>query len=125
VKGSSRDQIHPKGDSIRRHSLQIDLNLGQIESNDMGAQAAMDGNGRRWSCLRERIYFISTNLGSDDDGDEDAEGDLSNGNEDDDGYLRAKLPTRDYRQGFFIGRKSPIFPKFPFYPRGPIKFDIS
>jgi speckle-type POZ protein len=26
---------------------------------------------------------------------------------------------------FFIGRKSPIFPKFPFYPRGPIKFDIS
>jgi hypothetical protein len=26
---------------------------------------------------------------------------------------------------FFIGRKSPIFPKFLFYPRGPIKFDIS
>jgi hypothetical protein len=26
---------------------------------------------------------------------------------------------------FFIGRKSSIFPKFPFYLRGPIKFDIS
>jgi hypothetical protein len=26
---------------------------------------------------------------------------------------------------FFIGRNSPIFPKFPFYPRGPIKFEIS
>jgi hypothetical protein len=84
VKGSSRDQIHPKGDSIRRHNPQIDHNLGRIESGDMGAQAAMDGNGRRWSCLRERIYFISTNLGSDDDGDEDAERD------------RAELPTQDY-----------------------------
>jgi hypothetical protein len=98
VRGSSRDQIHPKGDSIRRHSPQIDLNLGQIESDDMGAQAAMGGNGRRWSCLREGIYFICTNLGSDDDGDEDAEGDLSNDNEDDDGYLRTELPTRDYSQ---------------------------
>jgi hypothetical protein len=28
-------------------------------------------------------------------------------------------------QGFFIGRKSSIFSKFPFYPHGPIKFDIS
>ena len=25
---------------------------------------------------------------------------------------------------FFIGRYSPKFPKFPFYPQGPIKFDI-
>jgi hypothetical protein len=31
----------------------------------------------------------------------------------------------DAEEGFFIGRKSSIFSKFPFYPRGPIKFDIS
>jgi hypothetical protein len=36
-------------------------------------------------------------------------------------FFQSYIPIRV----FFIGRKSPIFPKFPLYLQGPIKFDIS
>jgi len=42
--------------------------------------------------------------------------------------LEEKLKSWQWRvpevKVFFIGRNSPKFPKFPFYPQGPIKFDI-
>lgn len=46
--------------------------------------------------MREQIYFISTNLGSDDDGNEDAKGDRGNDNKDDDVDLRVELATEGH-----------------------------
>lgn len=47
LSGSTTDQIHPIGDSIRRRSPQINLNPGRIGDGDDGAQAAMEGDVRR------------------------------------------------------------------------------
>ena len=87
------DQIHSKRDSIRRHSPQISLNLGRIGDGVVKSRATMEGNGWRWSCTRELIYFILTDLRSGGAGDVDHDG---HGKHDDGDGSKEGLPHRGF-----------------------------
>jgi hypothetical protein len=54
----------------------------------------MGGEGRRWNCLIKRIYFISTHLGSNVNGEEDAEEDHGTRDGDSDDDIKGGLSPR-------------------------------